>query len=203
MKHTPKNTQTLPLLNEVQACLNNWHQKLLHIWIQKPYGHIIGMTSLACCLYPCTYLFLGFITQDKCCLVLLGRPVCVVGLLLSLVCYVGWGAGGLDSPGFCCAFFLSQRQLVLALSGFPFFLLYPTLPNINNNFIPGSFIIFYDNGQIVFGLMFVLLLCACNNKYDVENASCVLSLKFLEKAFSFLKWSRAQWWPKCLDQVCF
>ena len=53
---------------------------------------------------------------------------------------------------------------------FPYFcLLYSTLPNINSNFIPGSFVIFYDNGQIVFGLMSMSTL-TCNNKYDFETA---------------------------------
>lgn len=67
------------------------------------------------------------------------------------------------------------------------------LPNINGNFIPGSFMILNDNGQIVFGLMLMSITkgFTCNNKYDMEkqlvcficiapihNNSCLKALKY-------------------------
>lgn len=65
-------------------------------------------------------------------------------------------------------------------SRFPFFLMYSTLPNINSYFIPGSSTIFYDNSQIVFGLLSTLKFFTHNNKYDlwIWNFSCVFSGNF-------------------------
>lgn len=54
-------TWKIPKHSLVQACLNNWHHQLLHICIQKPYGQIIVMTSLMCCLYSCArHLFVSW-----------------------------------------------------------------------------------------------------------------------------------------------
>lgn len=91
--------------------------------------------------YSYICFFLGIITWGKCCF----WPI---WSFFVFVCHVGWGAGWLDSPGFCCAFFffLSKRWLLLCAWRFSlvFCPLYSTLPNINSNFIPGIFMIFND-----------------------------------------------------------
>lgn len=139
---------------------NNWHHKLLHICIQKPYAHIIGMTSLACCLYPCTYLFLGITTQGIFCFVLFGASsVSWTSVVFDLLRWMRSRWTGLSWLLLCL---LVLKTTSTRAFRFSLYLFYPTLPNINNNFIPGSFMIFYDDGQIVFGLMFMSTpFCAC------------------------------------------
>lgn len=63
--HVKKTPERLLSLNGVQACLNNWHYKLLHIGLQKPSGQIIVTARLMCCLY--SRLFLENIMRGKCC----------------------------------------------------------------------------------------------------------------------------------------
>lgn len=125
------------------------------------------MTSLyvlSVFLYSSFVLFLGIITRGKMLFffVFLGgvSGLCCIGLLFLSVTLdkeqADWTLLASAVPS--CL----KDDLYLYFEVFPFFFpfLYSSLPNINSNFIPGSFMIFYDSGRIVFGLVFMSTLKA-------------------------------------------
>lgn len=159
VKHMSKTHPNISshLMKYKHALITGTINTYLHICMQKPYGQIIVMTSVMCCLYSCTrHLFPGIIMRCKCCFFGGVSGLCCIGFLCISVSVMldeeqaDWTLLASAVPS--CL----KDNLYLYFEVFPYFVFfYSTLPNINRNFIPGSFMIFYDNGQIVFGLVFM------------------------------------------------
>lgn len=116
---------------------------------------------MPCVLVIC--VFLGILTWGKCCF-WVSRLLFVCLLFYFLFWSVTLDEERADWTLLASAVPSSRLKDDLCFS---LFLLYSTLPNINSNFIPGSSEIFYDNGQILFGLLSTLKCITCNNKYDL------------------------------------